>query len=122
MAINGTLDYGKIPTRGGERDRGTGYINAGMESFEMAGVGTVVKLEPTNVTMHGWELVGKGCSVRRCTWLAPEDSVTPAQVARAFFLHNAEYHNEEHINHVVYLWRRPNPDDPGRQDGTVWSQ
>ncbi len=65
MAIKGTFDYDRILPRGGERDRGTGYINVSMESLEIDGIGKVVKSESLNVAMHGWELAGRGCSVNK---------------------------------------------------------
>jgi len=119
MAINRTFDYAVSPSRG-ERGGGDGYINPFTESLEIDGVGRVAKSESPNVA-DGWNLAGRGCSVMGCTWSSPKDIITPAEAARAFCLHNADYHNEEHANHVVYLWQRVDPDDQGVHDGFVWS-
>lgn len=110
MITGGTLDYGALMYRG-ERGEGGGYIDIFTESFEIGGVGTVVKSETPNVKSPTLRMIGKGCSAPGCESLIATPDITPAQAAQAFSLHNAECHNEEHRNHVVYLWLMKDPDE-----------
>lgn len=104
----GTLEFGLEPDRS---DRGTGdYVNLFTECLFIDSLHSIVnKSEPTNVTMNRWRLAGKGCSARGCDSLIATPDMTPAQVASAFYLHNAYCHNEKHFNHVVYLWLSIDP-------------
>lgn len=110
MTNGGTLNYAVSMYRG-ERGGGGGYTDILTESFKIDGVGTVVKSETPNVMNPALRMIGKGCSVPGCGSLIATPDITPAQAAQAFSLHNAVCHDEEHGNHVVYLWMSTDPDE-----------
>lgn len=104
MNMHGTLNFAIFGYRG-ERGEGGGYFLLFTESFEMDGVGTVVKSVSPNVNNGELKMIGKGCSVPGWESLIATPDKTPAQAASAFCLHNEKCHDEEFTNRLVYLFQ-----------------
>lgn len=84
-----------------------GYAPHFRELITVDRLGEVLKSASPNVRDADLVLVGRGCSVESCTWVAPPD-VTLPQALQKFRDHNVANHFGDSSNESIFLFgQRP---------------